>query len=116
MFDDIIKVLGKKVDFTRQLYDQDKKDWEVISGSGNVIGVHLNQDLRPMVAVAVDGKRDNVVNVDHVCIGREKGFVKLYKDYTKTIKEISDQGSKEAQSVVDDYNKRIENIHDGMLG
>tara|TARA_R110000782_G_scaffold266688_1_gene361415 strand:- start:102 stop:491 length:390 start_codon:yes stop_codon:yes gene_type:complete len=101
---------GSKVTFIRQGPNQ-----ETETGAGIVLGVHLDALKRIMVHIQLDGKEEKI-NADINCINPTPEFIEKYNKTINLVKEISERGNKEIETIVSRFNAKVEDLLDGILG
>lgn len=108
--------LGQKVNFIRQFQNPETKEWEIQQKSGNIVSMHLDEKRRQMCHVAIDGQREQVVNVDAANINPSDIQIQVYEEYLEKVKSVTERGNQDVGELVEQYNKQVEELHDEVLG
>ena len=100
--------LGETVKYIRQDHEAKK----LASGEGIVRAIFLDPRQRPVVNVK-DG--ENTYSIDLAAVNPVDGFEDLYKAKLEEINQVSDEGNAKAKAIVDEYNKRVDEMYDSFL-
>jgi hypothetical protein len=100
--------LGSSVSYIRK-----GADGEAVEGFGLVMAVCLDHSKRRVVQIK---EGENVFNVDYFAVNPTEPFKDDFRGLCKFIKEETENGNKLIQSTVAEFNKKIENAYNALLG
>jgi hypothetical protein len=84
-------------------------------GKGTVFGFGLDPNKRIMAHIELLGTTERV-NVDLNCLEPTEEFIAAYAQTIKEIKSLSNEGNEKVKVLVEDYNKRVDNLYSKVLG
>lgn len=107
--------LGSEIEYVR--YVHNRAEFE--TGKGKVIGIGLDHAKRPVLLVqgiAQDETGSPKFNVDMACVNPSLEFIEKYKLTLEFIQNLSKEGNEKSAKIVEEYNARVDDAFNSILG